>query len=152
MSFHPPPGGHRRKTVQCQLSVNKYQLLVELASTRIKLLVSSKSPSSFQLGGVRGTFQEKLRFQVGCFWLRSRIRLGAHNKLCEAEQLLVLFQFNLLFALKLYQSSLASSNLHCHCTKLKSMKVLAASDLCLDKANLTRFLVIAHRKRPTLCS
>ena len=43
--------------------------------------------------------QEKWYF--GCLWLRSRI--SAHNKLSEAEQLLGLFQFNLLFAL--YQSS-----------------------------------------------
>ena len=71
-------------------------------------------------------------------WLRSRIR--AYNKLSQVEQLLGLFQFNLLLAM--YQSS--SSNLHC---KPKSPEV--TEDLCLDKA---RFLVIAHRKQPTVCS
>ena len=82
------------------------------------------------------------KWLFGCLsgWLRSKIR--AHNKLSEdlEEQLLALFQYIYLFAL--YQSS--SSNSH---YKLQSTKVL--SDLCLDK---TRFLVIFHRKSPTLCS
>ena len=57
----------------------------------------------------------------------------------EAEQLLCQFQYIIL--LSLYQFS--SSN---WLYMLKSMKVL--SYLCLDK---TRFLVIYHRKWPTLC-
>ena len=68
------------------------------------------------------------------------LELTTLNKLSKEEQLLGLFQFNLLFAL--YQSS--SSNSYC---KLKLTKV--PLDLCLDKA---RFLVIAHGKQPTLCS
>ena len=57
----------------------------------------------------------------------------------EAEQLLCLFQYIILFSL--YRSS-SSYWLY----MLKSMKVL--SYLCVDKI---RFLVIYHRKWPTLC-
>ena len=78
------------------------------------------SRQSVKKSPFRVTLQEKWHF--GCLWLRSRIR--AHNKLSEAEQLLGLFQLNLLFAL--YQSS--SSHSHC---QLKSTKV--SLDLCLTR-------------------
>ena len=75
-------------------------------------------------------FSSLRKWLFGCFWIRSRIR--AFNKLSEAELLLDLSQYIILFALHQFSSS------HLH-YKLKSNKV--PLDLPLDR---TRFLLIAQ--------
>ena len=123
---HPPPGpaGHLCKTVQCQQVSSCH---CQLMSTSIKLVGTVgclfKVSKSHLLEWV---FKENVSSaQVGnlwCTWCRSD-RISALHKLSEAEQLLGLFQCNLLFAL--YQAS--SFNSQC---KLNSA-VKVTADLSL---------------------
>ena len=120
---------NKRDLDKCRL---QHGCETELVATSIKLPVSS----TWQKITFSSDYLRKMAFC--CLWHTSRTR--AHNKLSEAEQLFKLFLFQYIVLLALHQSSCLNS----HC-KLKSTKVPV--DLCLDKA---RFLVIAHRKQPTL--
>ena len=86
-----------------------------------------------------------------CFWIRSRIR-ACGNKPSEAEQLLDLFQYIILFALHQF----SSSNLHYKASISWSLagldeRPVSESDRPLDK---TRFLSLltAHREWPNFSS
>ena len=99
--YHPPFAGRRRST-QCQPWYNFDTIwyssikLADSSKSRVGQKKWQKSPFQWQKSPFQVTLREKWLF--GCFWIRSS-RIRACNKLPEAEQLLDLCQYIILFAL-----------------------------------------------------